>query len=443
MIPVEVERNPDDWSKDYGQDGKLVYVNKYTGERINSRLSPEEEALEILQRTKEAHDQAIIAAEHDPRMFFKLFTTDKIPFFVNMESGEAMWYLNPDVPSKCIKFVTHATDAGVPYYENVEKKTTSWTFPVDQMSSTARKNASSMKKLTKEQLEDKLNITQAEAMQRIQRLKRTGALSNVTRSVAPGTTPAPATASAALGSVLPPTHSGSPSTSKIERKSFKYNNIASVAASKPGAAVKSSSSGKGSALVKRTAVAPITAGASSKAVSATATKGTSSAGGAVKPLVRIIFERYDRAKDGFLDVSEMQDLFYDYGSFLSIQETQETIDQFDSTNTGSMQYIDFVAWWRNCNFFGEIELTEGDVRQRSAAADIFKRYDADRVGSISVEEYNSLHTELVKAGMTKASVDDCLKALQATSGNVEFIKFVGWLEKVLKIYYIHEKMMCN
>jgi Ca2+-binding EF-hand superfamily protein len=426
MIPVEVERSPDDWSKEYGQDGKLVYVNKHTGERISSRLSPEEEALEILQRTKDAHEQALLASNHDTRMFFKLFTTDKIPFFVNMESGEAMWYLNPDVPSKCIKFVTHTTDSGVPYYENVEKKTTSWTFPVDQMSSTARKNASSMKKLTKEQLEDKLNITQAEAMQRIQRLKRTGALSIATRSAVPGAAPSLAASPAPAG-MLPPTHTASPSTSKIQRKQFKYNNIASVAASKTetGAASSSkSASGKSSSQApKPSAIPPITA-SSAKAKP----KGVS--GNATKPLVRIIFERYDKSKDGFLDVNELQDLFYDYGTFLSLEETQETIDQFDSSNTGSMQYIDFVAWWRNNDFFENIELSEGDVRQRSAAADIFKRYDVDRVGSISIEEFRSLHVELSKAGMTKDSVEDSLKALPATFAKVEFIKFVAWLERV-------------
>ena len=57
---AEIEKNTAEWSKQYTQDGRLVYVNKKTGKKISRKPSIEERALEIEEIEKDGKKFCII-----------------------------------------------------------------------------------------------------------------------------------------------------------------------------------------------------------------------------------------------------------------------------------------------------------------------------------------------------------------------------------------------
>lgn len=315
---AEIEKNPSEWAKQYTQDGRLVYVNKITGKKVSRKPSVQERALEIATRLD--HSSAPPPSQKDDveghlrstktgtneDIYLQQFTIDRTPFFMHLYSGEVMWFLPRETPQSAVKFITHVNEKGVPYYENLEKKTTSWTLPLEKMSSLARKNASTFRKYSRSQVEEKLHISYEDAM-------RESYL--------------PTTSKKGSGGLHDAVDSKTKKTP--DKKQQKYYNIASTDFNH-------------AILAEKTA----------KANQPSTGQGLFGSGQERgKPLVRIVFERYDKNKDGFIDSRELQDLCYDFGYFLYENELRSAIDRFDTSNTGSLNYIDFMVWWRNTESF--------------------------------------------------------------------------------------------
>lgn len=409
---AEIEKNPSEWSKQYTQDGRLVYVNKKTGKKVSRKPTVEERALEIAARNREGQSSPAPPDKGNPEdsatqngnkgshenAYVQQYTIDRTPFYMHLHSGEVMWFLPRDTPQTAVKYITHVTESGVPYYENVEKKTTHWTLPLEKMTSLARKNASTYRKYSRPQVEAKLHITYEDA-------RKESYLANNKKS---------STNSLAKSGASSPDGDLFKKQKKTPDKNTpsRYHNIASKDFNNVTLSAK-------------------TAAANSEADKVEGIFGSGKERG--KPLVRIVFERYDRNKDGFVDSRELQDLCYDFGSFLTEEELRSAIDRFDTSETGSLNYIDFIVWWRNTETFSSLKITDGDVRQRSAAAEIFKRYDDQRVGYITRHQFRPLHAELVAAGLTSLTLEKCMSDLDANSdGIVQFNEFIAWLDKSRK-----------
>lgn len=416
---AEIERNSADWSKQYTQDGRLVYVNKKTGKKVSRRPSVEERAHEIASRNKppspsenapsdDKEHGAGNTISQGENIYVQQYTIDRTPFFMHLYSGEVMWFLPRGTLQSAVKYITHVTETGVPYYENVEKKATQWTLPLEKMTSLARKNASTYRKYSRPQVEEKLHISYEDA-RRESYLAASGKKGS-TGGAAGATSPKP----------TPPSPEGSDKFHKSKKSPeqktpSKYHNIAS-------------------ADFNNVMLKEKDAAAASRDGTVEGLFGSGQERG--KPLVRIVFERYDKNKDGFVDTKELQDLCYDFGSFLHESELISVIDRFDTSNTGSLNYIDFIVWWRNTETFSDLKITDGDVRQRSAAAEIFKRYDDKRIGYITRHQFRPLHAELVAAGLTTLTVDKCLHELDENNdGFIQFNEFIAWLDKVCSPTY--------
>lgn len=66
-----------------------------------------------------------------------------------------------------------------------------------------------------------------------------------------------------------------------------------------------------------------------------------------KPLVRIVFEKYDVSRKGYLSLNELQEICYDYGTYLPMEDIRVAMHGLDSNGDGSLQYEEFMVWWRS------------------------------------------------------------------------------------------------
>ena len=68
-----------------------------------------------------------------------------------MQSGVSTWTLPEGTPESAVKFITHLTDQGIPYYEDTATKTTSWTMPLEKLSTAARRSSMALRKMNRRQ----------------------------------------------------------------------------------------------------------------------------------------------------------------------------------------------------------------------------------------------------------------------------------------------------
>lgn len=84
-------------------------------------------------------------------LIFLLQTTDKVPFYVDMHSGVSTWTLPEGTPIEAVKYITHLTDQGMPYYEDTATRQTTWVLPIEKLSTAARRSSMALRKMNRRQ----------------------------------------------------------------------------------------------------------------------------------------------------------------------------------------------------------------------------------------------------------------------------------------------------
>jgi hypothetical protein len=72
---------------------------------------------------------------------------------------------------------------------------------------------------------------------------------------------------------------------------------------------------------------------------------------ATKPLVRQVFEKYEKNRCGWISLANLQELCYDFGTFLREDELKLAISEIDVDRDGRLSYEDFMVWWRTNDQF--------------------------------------------------------------------------------------------
>ena len=70
-----------------------------------------------------------------------------------------------------------------------------------------------------------------------------------------------------------------------------------------------------------------------------------------RPLVRIVFEKYDKSNSGSISIEELQELCYDFGTYLSTDDLRVAMRELDKDGDGCLQYEEFMVWWRTNDRF--------------------------------------------------------------------------------------------
>lgn len=101
-------------------------------------------------------------------------------------------------------------------------------------------------------------------------------------------------------------------------------------------------------------------------------------GQALKPLSRIMFDKYDTDEDGCISTSELSFLCYDRGYPMTAEEVAAAMAKLDTDGNGTLSYDEFLNWWRTDSRFAMLQLSEAQQKVVANIVEIFKRFDADR-----------------------------------------------------------------
>ena len=120
-------------------------VNK-TIQRRSHPIKRSESEVQKSDRSKlSIHDSIKTDTTHD--IYMQQYTADKVTFYVNLRTGDCIWEMPEDVPRTAVRYITHLTSSGHPYYENITTKQTSWSVPLNIMSTLARRRSAALRKM--------------------------------------------------------------------------------------------------------------------------------------------------------------------------------------------------------------------------------------------------------------------------------------------------------
>ncbi|KJE93370.1 hypothetical protein CAOG_04169 [Capsaspora owczarzaki ATCC 30864] len=153
--------------------------------------------------------------------------------------------------------------------------------------------------------------------------------------------------------------------------------------------------------------------------------------GARKPLVRIMFDKFDTDKSGFLDSAELKSLCYDLGHPLSPVELDLALKMLDENGDGKISYNEFAQWWQQQDRFNKLTYDEEEIRSVTAAVKYFQHFDKDKSGTIDANEFKALYKDLLKNGFRIGTVEQALSTLDSNGdGHVSLREYVDWLVAV-------------
>lgn len=147
------------------------------------------------------------------------------------------------------------------------------------------------------------------------------------------------------------------------------------------------------------------------------------------PLSRRIFDKHDTKHSGHISSEQFQSMAQDFGVFLTGDALSLAIKVIDRDGNGTIEYDEFLAWYKKSNF-SSLSLDDTTLQRRNAAAQVFRKYDKDNSGSIDLNEFRGLYDELKASNLTSHAVETALEDMDSDgNGKIEFNEFVEWLDR--------------
>jgi len=153
--------------------------------------------------------------------------------------------------------------------------------------------------------------------------------------------------------------------------------------------------------------------------------------GRPKPLSEIVFDKYDTDKSGQIDIAEFRTLCYALGYALTAVEVELAVKVLDTDASGQIEKKEFTKWWaKSDRRWDDVKLDTDTLEKRNAALEAFKTYDPNKTGKIEKANFERLHGDLVKGGLTKKALDRFLEDLDSNrDGAIEFGEYLDWLAR--------------
>uniref|UniRef100_A0A7S3YG39 EF-hand domain-containing protein n=3 Tax=Lotharella globosa TaxID=91324 RepID=A0A7S3YG39_9EUKA len=143
---------------------------------------------------------------------------------------------------------------------------------------------------------------------------------------------------------------------------------------------------------------------------------------------QIIFEKFDTNKSGSIDTKEFQALCYNLGYMLTDTEIKYAILMLDKDGSGVIESSEFKQWWGSADRWSKLFLDEDGLRQRTAAANVFRRFDPTGSGNIKNCDFEALHATLVEFNLTTKTANECQRDLDSNrDGRIQFVEYIEWL----------------
>jgi len=148
-------------------------------------------------------------------------------------------------------------------------------------------------------------------------------------------------------------------------------------------------------------------------------------------VVESIFRKYDTDGSKTISATELIAVCYDLGYYLTPEESDVALKLLDKDGRGSIDFKEFLQFWRDSDKFKKLDESQTERVQQAIA--YFRFFDKKNCGSVSHDEYASLHADLIKNNLLPASVTVAhgLETMDENrDGKVEFNEFMDYLDRV-------------
>ena len=141
-----------------------------------------------------------------------------------------------------------------------------------------------------------------------------------------------------------------------------------------------------------------------------------------------VFLRYDRDRDGAVDVGELRAMCMEMGVLLSEAELRAAVHVLDADGDGKIGYDEFQRWWATADRFERLRRNEAELAFLNGAFASFLSFDRDMDGTLSRDEFAALHDVLRASGYRTHDVDADWRTMDTdASGRISFSEYVDWL----------------
>jgi len=142
----------------------------------------------------------------------------------------------------------------------------------------------------------------------------------------------------------------------------------------------------------------------------------------------IVFNKFDTDGSGSIDAKEFQALCYNLGHMLTQTEIKYALLMLDSDGSGVIELKEFQSWWGSADRWEKLFLDEQALKQRTAAANVFRRFDPTGSGNIKNCDFMELHQTLTEFNLTQKSVDQLREDLDKNRDMcIQFSEYIEWL----------------
>ena len=133
------------------------------------------------------------------------------------------------------------------------------------------------------------------------------------------------------------------------------------------------------------------------------------------------FDEADNEGDGSIGFEELKVLTHLMGLPVSVDE-EETLAKMDTDDTGTLERDEWARWWLT----RISRLPNPGKQQEAIARNTFRKFDADRSGSINVDEFDKL-VEYLGMDFSPSELKEAVAELDSdASGQIEESEFVDW-----------------
>eukprot|EP00732_Lithocolla_globosa_P002480 Lithocolla_globosa_v1_NODE_1640_length_2430_cov_8.270737.p1 type:complete len:502 gc:universal NODE_1640_length_2430_cov_8.270737:127-1632(+) len=150
-------------------------------------------------------------------------------------------------------------------------------------------------------------------------------------------------------------------------------------------------------------------------------------------LSRLMFEKYDKEGEGFINFESFKQLCYDLGYFLSDQELELGLKYLDKTGNGKLGYPEFSEWWSETNREEYLKLDSENLAQRVAASETFQAFDEQGNGFLKSDDVEAFFVFCSIKGLCSPDIEDSAQFMreidQNEDGKIQFKEYIDWLER--------------
>lgn len=145
----------------------------------------------------------------------------------------------------------------------------------------------------------------------------------------------------------------------------------------------------------------------------------------IRPILSIMFEKYDVDQTGTINSVKIQNMMYDYGSYLTLNQIKELFGEV------KMNYEEFIVWWRGSIKFSAMKLNDPMVKKIYKLSQVFREFDLKCRGKVSWKHFKEIHLKINTAERCfLPDVSICLSRLDpASTGYISFNAFIDFCGK--------------